>query len=54
MFNKTSSLDFLKYGEVFTDYTRNKSTHQNNYVLNATSDTITYFLKASEDIYLKV
>lgn len=54
MFNKTSSLDFLKYGEVFTDYTRNKSIHQNNYVLNATSDTITYFLKASEDIYLKV
>lgn len=54
MFNKTSSVEFLKYGEVFTDYTKNRGIHQNNHVLNISNESITYFLKATTDIYLKM
>ncbi|MDD7282143.1 helix-turn-helix domain-containing protein [Floccifex sp.] len=53
MFKKTSSVDFLKYGEVYTDHTHSKESHKNNYILNATSDSITYFLRATDDVYLK-
>ena len=33
MFNKTSSIEFLKYGEVYTNYTRERNTYTNNYTL---------------------
>ena len=53
MFYKTSSSEFLKYGEVFTDFTKNRETYQNNFVLNVTNENLTFFYKANKDVYLK-
>lgn len=53
MFKKTSSIEFLKYGEVFTLYTDNRKVHENNHLLNIKNDTITYYYYVDEDVYIK-
>lgn len=54
MFNKTSSIEFLKYGEVYTNYTRERNTYTNNYTLTIQNDSLIYFYYASDDVYLQV
>ena len=53
MFNKTSSVDFLKYGEVFSIFSENNEIHDNNYIFTIQNDKIVYFYVANTDIYLK-
>lgn len=53
MFNKTSSVDFLKYGEVFSIFSENNEIHDNNYIFTIHNDKIVYFYVANTDIYLK-
>lgn len=53
MFKKTSSIEFLKYGEVFSMHTENRKLHENNHLLNITNDSITYYYFANEDVYIK-
>ncbi|MDO4468082.1 MAG: AraC family transcriptional regulator [Bacillota bacterium] len=53
MFKKTSSIDFLKYGEVFTVHSDNKEPYENNHLLNIVNDAITYYYYANDEVYIK-
>ena len=53
MFNKTSSIEFLKYGQVFTDHTENKKRYDKNFLITVKNEDLTYFFQADNDIYLK-
>ncbi len=54
MFNKTSSIEFLKYGEVYTNYTRERNSYTSNYTLTIQNDSLIYFYYASNDVYIQV
>lgn len=51
MFNKTSSVEYLKYGEVFSDTFEN--THEENHILTIQNDTTTSLYLASDDVYVR-
>ncbi len=54
MFNKTTSILFQKYGEIFNEFT-SKRTHTNrNNVLKITNDSVDFLYQSSEDVYLRV
>ena len=53
MFSKTSSVSFLKYGEVFSESETMSDYHENNFLITVQDTNINRFLQASDDVYLK-
>ena len=53
MFSKTSSVSFLKYGEVFSESETMSDYHENNFFITVQDTNINRFLQASDDVYLK-
>ena len=53
MFNKTSSIDFLKYGEVFNSDNSSQINNPNNHKITVQSNSFSYLYQANNDIYLK-
>lgn len=53
MFKKTSSIEFLQYGEVYSVHTKNRTIHKNNHLINVSNNSITYYYYANEDVYIK-
>lgn len=54
MFNKTSSIQFLLYGEVFSDYEFPNNEETENYNLTIQNDSFSYCYLANDDIYIEV
>lgn len=53
MFSKTSSVEFLKYGEVFSTSTY-KGPHKGyNYILTVQNEKLIYFFQANVDVYIQ-
>ena len=53
MFSKTSSVSFLKYGEVFSESETMSDYHENNFLITVQDTNINRILQASDDVYLK-
>ena len=53
MFSKTSSVEFLKYGEVFSTSTY-KGPHKGyNYILTVQNEKLIYFFQSDVDVYIQ-
>lgn len=53
MFKKTSSVDYMKYGEVFTDVAAKNETYEGNQILTIQGRNINNFYKCDTDVYIK-
>ena len=53
MFSKTSSVSFLKYGEVFSESETMSDYHENNFLITVQDTNNNRFIQAREDVYLK-
>lgn len=53
MIMSTSNSYFYKYGETYEDYTGNKKSYPNNYMMEIKDKHISYFMKTTEDVYIK-
>lgn len=53
MLNKTTSISFIKYGEVFNDNITDRNNINENTLLKVNSNTINFMYEANEDIYFK-
>lgn len=51
MFNKTSSVEYLKFGEVY--YDSSERSYDQNHILTIQNDTLTFLFEADDDIYVK-
>ncbi|MDD7282147.1 helix-turn-helix domain-containing protein [Floccifex sp.] len=51
MFNKTSSVEFLKYGDVYGD--SSDQSYDENHILTIQNDSFTYMFVADDDVYVK-
>ena len=53
MFSKTSSVEFLKYGEVFSTSTYNGPHKGYNYILTVQNEKLIYFFQSDVDVYIQ-
>lgn len=53
MFSKTSSVEFLKYGEVYSTSTYNGPHKGYNYILTVQNEKLIYFFQSDVDVYIQ-
>ncbi|MEY8257730.1 AraC family transcriptional regulator [Erysipelotrichaceae bacterium 66-17] len=53
MFSKTSSIEFLKYGEVFSSSTSQEPHKDHNHIITIENEKLTYFFQADTDIFIR-
>lgn len=53
MFHKTSSIEFLEFGEVFSETSSSKHYYRSNHILPVQNKDLIYLYKADQDVYLR-